>query len=337
LDGLPSSSYFTRQVTLPDTGYKVICYFTNWAWYRPDSGKYTPDSIDSALCTHVIYGFVVLHPTDLVLKVHDPWADVDNKFFERVIALKRKGVKVSVGLGGWNDSLGDKYSRLVNDPAARKRFIDNAIQFIQKYGFDGMDLDWEYPKCWQVDCKAGPDSDKEGFTEWVKELSAEFKPRGWLLSAAVSPSKAVIDAAYDVAQLSDHFDWIGVMTYDYFGNWDKETGHVAPMYEHEDLAIPYFNTNFTLNYWKQLGADPKKLIMGIPMYGQSFTLRDPKINGLGAPASGPGEAGQFTRQGGFLSYYEVNTHHSNTKIGLNLETYFFFKLTKFHCYRLNRI
>lgn len=64
--------------------------------------------------------------------------------------FKRYGVKVSLALGGWNDSAGDKYSKLVNDPAARARFIRNALNFIEQYGFDGLDLDWEYPKCWQV-------------------------------------------------------------------------------------------------------------------------------------------------------------------------------------------
>lgn len=110
-----------------------------------------------------------------------------------MVALKKKGIKVLIALGGWNDSLGDKYSRLVNDPSARKRFIENVIQFIEKYDFDGLDLDWEYPKCWQVNCNLGPPSDKEAFAALVRELSAEFKPRGWLLSAAVSPSKLVID------------------------------------------------------------------------------------------------------------------------------------------------
>jgi len=156
-----------------------------------------------------------------------------------------------------------------------------------------------------VDCKAGPESDKPAFTEWVKELSAELKPRGWLLSAAVSPSKTVIDLGYEVAELSRYFDWIGVMTYDYFGNWDKETGHLAPLYPHSQIEKAFFNTNFTLNYWMQLGADRKKIIMGLPMYGQSFTLADPSNHSLNAKASGPGEAGEFTRQGGFLSFYEV--------------------------------
>lgn len=72
------------------------------------------------------------------------------EFYERVTAYKKKGLKVSLALGGWNDSQGDKYSRLVNNPAARARFIRHALEFLEKYDFDGLDLDWEYPKCWQA-------------------------------------------------------------------------------------------------------------------------------------------------------------------------------------------
>ena len=67
--------------------------------------------------------------------------------------MRQFGVKVMIALGGWNDSADDKYSRLVNDPAARKRFIDNVIDFIITHDFDGLDLDWEYPRCWQVNQK----------------------------------------------------------------------------------------------------------------------------------------------------------------------------------------
>lgn len=72
------------------------------------------------------------------------------EFYEKVVALKRHGVKVLLGLGGWNDSAGDKYSRLVNSPSARRTFIVHALDFIEQFEFDGLDLDWEYPKCWQV-------------------------------------------------------------------------------------------------------------------------------------------------------------------------------------------
>lgn len=125
--------------------YKVVCYFTNWAWYRQSGGKYVPEDIDTDLCTHIVYGFAVLDRDNLVIKPHDSWADLDNKFYERVVKLRAKGAKVTVAIGGWNDSAGDKYSRLVRDPVARARFIKAVIEFIEKNGFDGLDLDWEYP------------------------------------------------------------------------------------------------------------------------------------------------------------------------------------------------
>lgn len=71
-------------------------------------------------------------------------------FYERVVNFKKYGAKVSLAIGGWKDSVGDKYSILVNDPQARAKFVTHTVQFIEKYGFDGLDLDWEYPKCWQV-------------------------------------------------------------------------------------------------------------------------------------------------------------------------------------------
>ena len=68
----------------------------------------------------------------------------------QVSGLKNKGIRTLVALGGWNDSEGNKYSRMVATQASRKKFIDSALQFIEKYGFEGLDLDWEYPVCWQV-------------------------------------------------------------------------------------------------------------------------------------------------------------------------------------------
>lgn len=221
--------------------FKIVCYFTNWAWYRQGAGKYTPDDIYTDLCTHIVYGFAVLDYTELTIRAHDSWADIDNKFYERVAKLKEKGVKVSLALGGWNDSQGDKYSRLVRSSAARAKFVRHAVDYVEKFGFGGLDLDWEYPVCWQTECNKGFPDEKEGFASLVRELSLEFRTRGLLLSTAVSPSKQIIDAGYDVPTISEYFDWIAVMTYDFHGQWDKKTGHVAPLYYHEDDDLDYFN------------------------------------------------------------------------------------------------
>lgn len=67
-----------NELETTDSGYKVVCYFTNWAWYRPGIGKYTPDEIDPGLCTHIVYGFAVLDPNSMTMRPHDAWADLDN-------------------------------------------------------------------------------------------------------------------------------------------------------------------------------------------------------------------------------------------------------------------
>lgn len=65
-------------VVIDPNGYKVVCYFTNWAWYRQGDGKYLPQDIDPTLCTHINYGFAVLDSNTLTIKPHDSWADIDN-------------------------------------------------------------------------------------------------------------------------------------------------------------------------------------------------------------------------------------------------------------------
>lgn len=65
--------------------------------------------------------------------------------------------------------------------------------------------------------------------------------------------------------------------------------------------------------------------MGMPMYGQTFTLDSDneslqtlsmtqEATGLNAPASAGGDAGEYTRAKGFLSYYEVLTNGLNTRV-----------------------
>jgi len=67
--------------------YKVVCYFTNWAWYRQGNGKYLPSDIDASLCTHIVYGFAVLDSGSLLIKPHDTWADFDNSTLNFIFYL----------------------------------------------------------------------------------------------------------------------------------------------------------------------------------------------------------------------------------------------------------
>lgn len=128
---------------------KVVCYYTNWAWRR--ASNFTPEDIDGQLCTHIIYAFATLDEETFLLDIDDS-VDVYRSFLNKAAEVRRRnGVKVLLGLGGWNDSKDDKYSRLVGSPQLiRKSFVGYVVRIIEQYGFDGLDLDWEFPVCWQV-------------------------------------------------------------------------------------------------------------------------------------------------------------------------------------------
>lgn len=57
----------------------------------------------------------------------------------------------------------------------------------------------------------------------------------------LSVKRKLLLLGYDVPLLSEKLDWISVMAYDYHGQWDEVTGHVAPMYEHPDDIDKTFN------------------------------------------------------------------------------------------------
>jgi hypothetical protein len=72
-----------------------------------------------------------------------------------------------------------------------------------------------------------------------------------------------------------------------------------------------------VNYWLERGAERSKLVLGVPLYGRSFRLSQPRNTNLGAPSSGAGAAGQFSQEAGMLMYNEVILFIFNESFGNN--------------------
>ena len=65
-----------------------------------------------------------------------------------------------------------------------------------------------------------------------------------------------------------------------------------------------------MNYWLSKGAPKSKLVVGIPTYGQSWTLSGSSTS-IGSSGSGAGSQGSITQQAGFLSYQEICLNLNN--------------------------
>ena len=90
---------------------------------------------------------------------------------------------------------------------------------LQEYGFDGLDLDFEFPAA----------QDKANFATWVRELYADLNPRGLELTAAVSAFGPKIREGLDVPVISANLDAIHIMSYDLHGSWESTADHHAPL------------------------------------------------------------------------------------------------------------
>lgn len=282
-----------------------LCYWGSWSHYRDGAGKFSLENIDASLCTHLVYAFAKLD--NGVIAAFDPYLDLKDNYglgmYEKVNRLKttHPHLKTLLAIGGWNEG-STKYSQMASTPAGRQRFAQSVVAFLDKYGFDGLDLDWEYPAA-----RGGVPQDKENFVLLLQELRSVLEPKGRLLTAAVSAAGSTADAAYDVPAITKYLDYISVMAYDFFGAWNSYTGHCSPLgaREHGIEEEKTLNVESAIKRWLGNGADPAKLVLGMPLYGRTFTLANPDNSGFLAPTTGPGPAGPVTREPGYLGYNEI--------------------------------
>lgn len=297
-------------IVLPTIGGEknIVCYFGTWAAYRNGAGKFSVDNIEPFLCTHLIYAFVGVN-TNGTIQVLDPWLDLEDNWglgtMRQLNNLKiiNPSLKTLVAVGGWNEG-SQKFSTVAQNAVLRARFVKDAAAFCIKHGFDGLDVDWEYPGQRDGD----PTVDRENFVLLLADLKEEFSKHELLLTAAVAATEGSASISYNIPEISKHLDFINVMTYDMHGPWESKTGNNGPLYAGPQDTTLYqrqLNVNSSVSYWLEHGAPATKINLGMAFYGRSFTLRSASENGVGAPTSGPGQGGPYTYESGFLGYNEI--------------------------------
>ncbi|KAI3506086.1 hypothetical protein L1887_28442 [Cichorium endivia] len=267
------------------------------AVYWPSFTRYPASEIETSYFSHVYYAFVLPFPKTYALEIMPN--DVEN-LLEFSNASTRwtpfANTVLSIG-GGGGGALPGTFSQMASDQYSRTTFINSTIKVARDYNFDGVDLDWEFPS---------NDNDMSNlgllFKEWFEAIEYEAnvtrRPRLVLTSAVYYASNISFDGGprlYPIEAITQYVDWISPMCFDYHGSWENFTGLHTALYDpNTDLSI-----DFGIRTWIRAGVPTQKIVMGLPLYGRTWSLADPQVNTVGARTIGTGPGS------GLLVYSEV--------------------------------
>ena len=307
---LALSSQATMAAT-SSSNKRIVGYFVEWGVY---ARNYHVADIPVEKLTHINYAFakiengrVAVWDTYAALEkfypATDSWTDPSGTLrgnFNQLRVLKETypHIKVFISVGGWTGS--GEFSNMANTAEGRRRFAQSALQFIETYNFDGVDIDWEYPVCNGL--QAGRPEDKENFTLLLKELRQTLGNDA-LLTIAASANPDCLNSI-EIDEFIQYLDWVNIMTYDFHGDWEANygtTGHNSPLYNNNDPLSPSFNIDSAVNYLLNRGVPLQKIVTGLAFYGRSASGVRGK-DGLYAPFSGPGPG---SYEEGFLEYKDI--------------------------------
>ncbi|MEU3218803.1 glycosyl hydrolase family 18 protein [Streptomyces sp. NPDC006971] len=338
---------------------RVIGYFTGWRTGKDGKPAYLASDIPWDKVTHLNYAFAHVDGANkLSVGADGPdnastgmtWpgvagAEMDPDLpykghFNLLNKFKKKhpNVKTMVSVGGWAETggyfdasgarvdSGGFYSMATNadgsvNQAGIDTFADSAVAFVRKYGFNGVDIDYEYPTTMK---DAGNPLDRtlsnarrgglvKGYAALMKTLREKLDRASaadgthYLLSVA-APSSGYLLRGMETFQVQKYLDYVNIMSYDLHGAWNEYVGPNAALYDDgkdAELArasvystsqyggIGYLNTDWAYHYFR--GSMPSgRINIGLPYYTRGFKNVQGGTDGLWgrAPATGcPAGAG----------------------------------------------
>ncbi|MEU8677718.1 glycosyl hydrolase family 18 protein [Streptomyces sp. NPDC048560] len=344
-----------------DRDRRVIGYFSSWRTGAKGDPRYLVKNIPWNKVTHVNYAFAGIVGNQISVgdttdaknaSTGMTWpgvvgAEMDPSLpyqghFNLLTRYKKQHprVKTLISVGGWAESAGF-YTMTTNadgsvNQAAINTFADSVTGFLARYGFDGVDLDYEYPSALPQtgNPKDWPTADPRrkglgaGYNALMKTVRAKLDSAGaglnryYLLTSAGSGS-GYLARGLDAGQALQYQDFVNVMTYDLHGSWNKYVGPQAPLYDdgkdaelaeagvYKDLdengdpnpyqKTGYFNVDWAYHYYR--GAlPPGRINLGLPYYTRGWRGVEGGTDGLWGTAALPDQnacpAGTGTGVGG---------------------------------------
>ncbi len=287
---------------------KIVGYYAAWSRY---SG-YTPLKLDASKLTHINYAFANIG-SDLRITLGYP--DIDSANIKELNQLKaaNPNLKTLISVGGWSWS--GRFSDVALTEETRSSFADSIVDFLLQYGFDGVDIDWEYPVSGGLSTNSRRPEDRANFTLLLQTIRNKLDERGkkdgkkYLLTFAGAAGTWYIKNT-EMSKISQLVDYANIMTYDIHGTWEPYTNFNAPLFHSDTEQSYHISVASSVQEWLKAGFSRDKLVMGVPFYGFIYKLVPSINNGLfqtysgGASISYANIAANYLNQEGFTRYFD---------------------------------
>ena len=235
---------------------RVVGYYPYWV-----EDAFPPQDLDLETFTHINHAFAWPNEEG---GIESPAGFFDASIADHIHSNNRKFI---LALGGWGHTEGFVSSTSTYE--LRSTFISSIIDKIIAYGYDGVDIDWEYPQTTQQ---------KNNLTYFIEELDSvlyDFDPE--LLITMAVPISNWSGQWLDMSALRPHVDFFNAMTYDIHGSWSSNAGHNSPLYQ-SPPGDPDGSVETGINYLVNTRGLPEtKVNIGIPFWGKKYNA--PTING----------------------------------------------------------
>lgn len=259
------------------------------------------------------------------------WDDDGNNAYgcvKQLYKIKKanRNLKVMLSIGGWTWST--NFPAAASTEETRSTFAQSAVTLMKDWGFDGIDVDWEYP---------ADETEAANMVLLLKRVRQELDSYSeknadgyhFQLSIATSAGSQHYDKL-DMAGLGDVLDYVNLMAYDYTGSFSNYSGHQANIYpsEKNNDSTP-FNTKDAVEAYLDGGVPAEKLILGMPIYGRAFVGTDGPGTSFTGVGSGSWEDGIWDYKALPLNGEEVQydedigatwTYDSGTKTMVSYDT-----------------
>ena len=220
-------------------------------WSRTQTPPYSAAQIPFSKLTHINHAGVNF--------AADGSLQVPDGFLEPELIQKghAAGVKVLLLLGG-------DFTALDGNKPLVETLLKNVFIFVTANGYDGVDIDWEYP---------ASSADTDAFVALMKGLRETFPTPQYTLSADVPPW----GGAYGYPDVAPVIDYFNVMMYDCAGPWTDDGQLNSAIYPDPRNPQPYECApggsvlGAATIFLTDLNIPPAQLNMGTPFYGYLYT------------------------------------------------------------------